>query len=580
MIRPLPIIIIAALALSLFESFLLLPNHLRHLMPAGAKPVERRWVDWVRHGYERLLGLTLRLRYVTLVAVAGLVVATVMLLQGPVKVQGSLSLTGRSVILIELSEPAESLDALAQAVAPIEALVETLPEDLQERYQTTLGRAFALRGEEILRGWKYAQIEIYPPGSFVEKEEKRAVIAERLGDQLAELETTDAFSKLRFFIQATGEVRDVVTVYVSGGDRIDFTNIQDDIRAALGEVENVKDVFMDDSRFQRSLRFVVDQKAALSYGLSEGALHAQLREAFSRQELLRLRHRGEEIEVYLGYQAPPSADFEALETLTIMTPRGVPVPIRYLGRWTETQVLRRIEHRDGLRMFQVDVLYDQEKVEAETVADAIEAQLEPVRAKNPGYFISVKPSEFEAKGRSWMLRLVLVCVALVYLCLALALNSLVQPLVVIFAIPFGFIGVVLAFWLHGMSLGIMAIIGLLGLAGVVVNDSLVMAATINDVLAEGSGDLRRAIVAGAGRRFRAVVLTSLTTLGGVFPLAYGFAGRAGWLQPMVMAVGWGLLFATLLTLLFVPCLLLIVDDGRRFGAWLLRPLRRLRRRQP
>ncbi|MBW2735044.1 MAG: efflux RND transporter permease subunit, partial [Deltaproteobacteria bacterium] len=155
------------------------------------------------------------------------------------------------------------------------------------------------------------------------------------------------------------------------------------------------------------------------------------------------------------------------------------------------------------------------------------------------------------------------------------------PVVVIFAIPFGFVGVVLAFYFHGMVLGIMAIIGLLGLAGVVVNDSLVMTTTINNCRRENpEGGAKAAVIEGATRRLRAVVLTSLTTLGGVFPLAYGLGGRAGWIQPMVFAVGWGLLCATLLSLYFIPSLLLIFDDisrMRRIGPWVMALVRRLGR---
>jgi multidrug efflux pump subunit AcrB len=95
-----------------------------------------------------------------------------------------------------------------------------------------------------------------------------------------------------------------------------------------------------------------------------------------------------------------------------------------------------------------------------------------------------------------------------------------------------------------------------------------MTSTINEAYeSDPDAGFRAAVLSGAASRFRAVILTSLTTLGGVFPRAYGIAGDAGWLRPMVLAVGWGLLFATVLTLLFIPCLLMIVDDVRRVGRW-------------
>lgn len=157
---------------------------------------------------------------------------------------------------------------------------------------------------------------------------------------------------------------------------------------------------------------------------------------------------------------------------------------------------------------------------------------------------------------------------LIYVCLTLALGSLSAPLVVIFAIPFGFTGVVFAFGLHGLPLSTIAVVGIAGLAGVVVNDSLVMASTISQSYTKDpNAGMRAAVLHGAGLRFRAVVLTSLTTMAGVFPMAYGIFGETGWIRPMVLAVGWGLLFATVLTLFVLPSLLLIMNDIKRLVRW-------------
>lgn len=331
---------------------------------------------------------------------------------------------------------------------------------------------------------------------------------------------------------------------------------------------------MDESRFQQAMRFFVDDAKVLSYGLSKQDLHAQLRENFANQELLRIRDRGEEIQVFLGFFKEPSPSIAKLQELTVMTPEGVAVPLKFLGIWKQAEVLRKIEHQDLLRLFQIDVVYDADKTDSEAVSEEIEKQLAGVRENFPGYHISVKPSEEEQESKAWMMKLIVLCVGFIYLCLALSLGSLVHPVVVLFAIPFGFMGVVFAFYLHSQPIGMMAIIGILGLAGVVVNDSLVMTTTINRVRkTQTDSNMIASVVEGAGQRFRAVILTSLTTLGGVFPLAYGLAGRAGWIEPMVLAVGWGLLFATILNLFFLPCLLLFIDDVKRLGLWGLGKLR-------
>lgn len=148
---------------------------------------------------------------------------------------------------------------------------------------------------------------------------------------------------------------------------------------------------------------------------------------------------------------------------------------------------------------------------------------------------------------------------LIYLVLVAALDSYVRPLAVLMALPFGFAGAIYALYLHGLSLDLMAVVGILGLLGVVVNDALVLVSAVADGVRSGLPP-RVAIERGAEQRFQAVLLTSLTTLAGVFPLAYGLLGEPGWIRPMVLAVGWGLLFATGTTLLFLPAALVIAAD--------------------
>ncbi|MBA7699944.1 Nickel and cobalt resistance protein CnrA [subsurface metagenome] len=152
----------------------------------------------------------------------------------------------------------------------------------------------------------------------------------------------------------------------------------------------------------------------------------------------------------------------------------------------------------------------------------------------------------------------------IYFLLVLLFSSFTQPFLVIAAIPFGIVGVIISFALHGEPLGFFALIGTIGLSGIVVNDSLVLVshlnalrkqkpdATIFDVVAEGTSD-----------RLRAVILTSITTVSGLLPLAYGIGGKGDWMTPMALALGYGIVFATPLTLVLIPCLYVISNDIRK-----------------
>ena len=148
--------------------------------------------------------------------------------------------------------------------------------------------------------------------------------------------------------------------------------------------------------------------------------------------------------------------------------------------------------------------------------------------------------------------------------LALVLGSLTRPLVLDCPIPFGLTGVIWALYFHDMPMGIMSLIGLVGTVGVSVNDSLIMVDTIMKKKKQKGFLTRNHIIEGASSRLRAIILTTSTTLGGVFPMAYGIGGESGFTQPLAFSLGWGLLFATFLTLFILPACLEIRRDFQRW----------------
>ena len=149
----------------------------------------------------------------------------------------------------------------------------------------------------------------------------------------------------------------------------------------------------------------------------------------------------------------------------------------------------------------------------------------------------------------------------IYFLLILLFNSPTQPVVVLAAIPFGIVGVIVTFALHGEPLGFIAMLGTIGLVGVVVNDSLVLVNHINRLKRlKPDDEVKKLVAQGASDRLRAVVLTTITTAVGLIPLAYGFGGTDPYMAPMALALAYGLIFATPLTLILVPCLYVTRED--------------------
>ncbi len=163
---------------------------------------------------------------------------------------------------------------------------------------------------------------------------------------------------------------------------------------------------------------------------------------------------------------------------------------------------------------------------------------------------------------------IILAILLVYIILALLFNSLIKPLLIMLAIPFGVVGVILAFHFHGISqYGFFAIIGILGLAGVVVNDAIIMVVKLDREFRSvcKKEEINHEISEIAKTRLRAVMLTTLTTVAGMIPTAYGFAGYDAMLAQMMLSIAWGLLFGTAITLLLIPCLYGILKQVGRMG---------------
>jgi len=165
-----------------------------------------------------------------------------------------------------------------------------------------------------------------------------------------------------------------------------------------------------------------------------------------------------------------------------------------------------------------------------------------------------------------LFRTFIIAVIAIYFLLVILFNSFTQPFLVMVAIPFGIIGVIIAFGLHGEPFSFMAIMGIIGLSGVVVNDSLVMVNHINNLRKQKPDiSILKIVAEGTSDRLRAIILTTLTTVAALLPLAYGIGGTAVFMAPMALSLGWGLLFATPLTLILVPCLYVTgYDIGRIF----------------
>jgi multidrug efflux pump subunit AcrB len=236
------------------------------------------------------------------------------------------------------------------------------------------------------------------------------------------------------------------------------------------------------------------------------------------------------------------------------------IPLKKVARLEEKDATSIIRHLDGKRVITVRANVDNDKITSVEANRLLAAEFAGVEDKYPGYEITYggEQEENEDVLRYFVIAFTL-SLFLIFMILAATFNSMVQPFIVMMAIPFGLIGVIWAFFLHGLPLGFFMLVGFIGLVGIVVNDSIILVEFINNLRREGS-DRRNSIIEGGQLRLRPVILTTVTTVFGLVPVAYGIGGGDPFLKPLALTIVWGIMCATALTLIVIPCIYAIVDD--------------------
>ncbi len=273
-----------------------------------------------------------------------------------------------------------------------------------------------------------------------------------------------------------------------------------------------------------------------------------------------------EIEVRVKLPEDQREDVHNLEDLIIRTPDGSEVPLLDVAEVTESLAFTSINRRDGRRV--IGVSMDAEPAGAvNQVIDALQTkELPQLREDFPGITWSFEGSNAEMRQATAALWGYFgLALAVIYSLLAIAFRGYIQPLIVLVAIPFGIVGALLGHIVLGYDLSLVSVMGVIALSGVVINDSLIMIDYANRRRQEHSA--LEAISQAGLRRFRPIMLTTLTTFGGLMPLIFEQSLQAQYIIPMAISLGFGILFATAIILVLVPCLYMILEDIKdSFGA--------------
>ncbi|MGD8415398.1 MAG: efflux RND transporter permease subunit, partial [Candidatus Latescibacterota bacterium] len=562
-----PLTITLALFISLLEGTVALPAHLiwgqkRHR--EGEKPrVARGWFDHVRRFYRRTIRVVLVFRYaVVVMAVASLggglwYAATHMdFILFPKDAS--------DVFFIRLETPrGSSLQATSDKVAEIEALVDELPDGEVDSYLTRVGeQGMYVAGEN--ENWAIVMVYLTP---FASRDRTAEDIVAQLRAKTDEL---TGFERVIYYIDAGGPpVGEPVTVRVVGNDDDMRKALADSVAAFLSGLDGIKDIDRNDKLGKDQVELILDYEKMSRLGLTVADVARNVRIAFDGEIVTSVRYGDEDVEFRVILDDETRNNPALLGDLLVPNDRNRLIPLRSVMRARTGPASSSIYHFDNERAVRITSDLDKETITPLAATTAVEDHFN-LRDDYPGmrFEIGGEAQETQKSMDSLITAFISAAVA-IYFILVLLFNSPIQPLLVMTAIPMGALGVILAFAAHGQPMGFTGVMGLIGLSGVVVNDSLVLVSHINSLKKERPGARLLDIVTDASAdRLRAVILTSLTTVAGLLPLAYGIGGSDPFIAPMALAMGFGLLFATPITLALVPSLYLISDDFKRMFLWI------------
>ena len=305
---------------------------------------------------------------------------------------------------------------------------------------------------------------------------------------------------------------------------------------------------------------------AQNYGITMASLARQVRQAFYGDEVQRVQRGRDEVKVFLRYPKDERVSLNNLEQMNVRVGNNVEVPLGQVAQGELSSGYSTITRTDRKRSISITADVDLSEANANEILAKFETEhIVPILLDYPSVNYSFEGEQREQRDTlSSLFKNFALALFVVYVLLAIPFKSYLQPLIIMSAIPFGFTGAVIGHIIMGMNLAVLSIIGIVALSGVVVNDSLVMVDFINRYKRDdGKTSLEAALAAGP-RRFRPILLTSITTFVGLFPLLIEKSVQAQFLIPMAISLAYGVLFATLITLILVPTSYLIIEDIKDF----------------
>ncbi|MEQ8241829.1 efflux RND transporter permease subunit [Fulvivirga sp.] len=558
--QPLPAVVIVILALSLVEALFILPAHLGHLKKKKKTGFALKFENFQKRfasGFDKIINTyyrpfldrCLQYKHITLsIAISLLLVV------------GGYGLSDHMGMIMMPEVAADEIEAgirlpvgttLDQAAIVAEEVTISTQKMFEQYnlYEVAEGVKTNVRGQNFID----VEIVMLPPD---ERDMSARELIEIWRDNIGDIRGVD---QITFEAErGPGGWAQDISVDLSHSD-IDVLE-----KASLAFVErmdafeNTRDVSDNYDRGKQQFDFEL-LPAGRNLGLTGNEVGRQVRNAFFGALAMRQLRGNNEIEVRVKLPHEERKDIRNLEDFIIRTPDGVEVPLFDVVKLNEKEAFTSIGRRNGRRVVSVGMDVEPKNKVNQVIASINEEVLPQLRADYPGITWSFEGTQADMRESTASLwGTFTMAMLIIYILLALAFNNYTQPLIVMLAIPFGIVGAVIGHIILGYDLSLVSLMGMIALAGVVVNDSLIMVDYANGIRKDTSA--YNAIHEAGLRRFRPIILTTLTTFGGLTPIILERSSQAFYIIPMAISLGFGIVFATAIILVIVPCFYLVLED--------------------
>ena len=566
-IKYIPIVVSLSLLLSLVESFFLLPMR---LIFAGKDSSKLKDADEIKKGdwfdkfitrFEDFMRVLIKRRGLVFFAFGGIILGALLLMTlGNTFILFPADQTEIYVGRLEMPRGTRIEETRQELIRLSKEIKSTMGDDL--KWLTTRAGASSMGPTDPMgaTGDAYGLILMYASDYA-----KYNVVYTKFLKKLSSVKSSRAVD-LTFKEMVNGPpVGEPITATFRSNNSESLDTVVNQVKDELGQVEGILDLRTDDVRSEKEIKVDIDYAKADRLGLSVNAIGNAIRTALSGTMVSQVTLENKDVDLSVRYLDDSRKTLIDIGSVKVMDNRGNLVPISTVAKLRETDgelVVKRFDFKRAKTLFgSVDPalinsnLANQKLTE---VFNKISKDYPDVSLVFGGEAEATKES-MQSLGQAGLLAAMGIFGLLVFL-----FRSYLRPLIIMSTIPLGLVGFSIAFFLQGRPVSFLAMIGIIGLAGIIVNSGIVLISFIDQLRAEGQMSLDEILVKASGLRLRAVIVTSLTTVSGLLPTAYGIGGSDAMLVPMTLAMAWGLTSGTLLTLIWVPCAYALLEDFTSF----------------